>query len=434
MDDIFIGLQSIVSVKIPEPQFSSQTKEKLISKLGKSIVDDFIKNNIDKFLDSNPQAAKEIIKRIIENAKIRENSQKERNVLEKIEEEHGYRLYGKLSDCQSNDITKNELFIVEGDSAGGSAKLARDRKYQAILPIRGKLLNVERSTIDKIKSFKELYFLIGSIGTGILKKFDITKLRYGKIILMPDADIDGRHIASLLLTAFIKLMPGLIENGHVYISRPPLYKIQINRKNIYVNNEQDLEDLMIKHFKDKHNIEGDLLNVLNQTHELLEQIIKLQNKEEFYHIKHIPDRLLMFYMVFKDDFLDKMKQSGYNTELRDNKLYIKDNYYNKYYIWENIPFIENNLRDIAISIDGVPCYDMIKLKDMVLKHDIKLQRYKGLGEMNASELKESCIKPENRRIEQITLGEDSLDIVSEIMGDENRRDFILSNITRLFNL
>lgn len=435
-EDIFISLQWIISIKIPEPQFASQTKEKLISKEGRHIVDHFVNEKIHKFFEENPKEAKEICKRVIENCRIRENSSQERNIIDKLENEQGYKLHSKLADCQSNDIRENELFIVEGDSAGGSAKMARDRKYQAILPLTGKLLNVERSTLDKTKSFKELIFLISAIGTGIMEKFNISKLRYGKIILMPDADIDGRHIAALLLNIFIKLTPQLIEEGRVYISRPPLYKIELGKKSIYVNDENELTSIIINNLQKKYNIQQDILSILESINSLLKTIHINKNNMQYEHIFHIPDNILMFYYVYgHKEFLSKMQLSGYKATMKDQTLYIENEYYTRYYTMTNIPDIPNNIADsLPLEINNEQLYDPMKIRSLFYEHGIKLQRYKGLGEMTAGQLRESCLDPVTRKIDLITMDHESSNTVKQVMGDQNRREFILSNLKELFNI
>ena len=252
-EDIREGITAIVSVKIPEPQFEGQTKAKLGNSEARGAVDTFFSLKLKAFLEENPKEAKAIIDKALASKRAREAARKARDLTRKRSILDSATLPGKLADCQSTDIKENEIFIVEGNSAGGSAKGGRDNRIQAILPLRGKIMNVEKAKLDKILNSEEIKAMITAFGTGIGKEFDISKLRYGKIIIMTDADVDGAHIRTLLLTFFYRYMKPLIDEGHVYVAQPPLYKISHgkNERYVYTDNERDkvIKELGIDKYK-----------------------------------------------------------------------------------------------------------------------------------------------------------------------------------------
>ncbi|MBO5425677.1 MAG: DNA topoisomerase (ATP-hydrolyzing) subunit B [Lachnospiraceae bacterium] len=252
-DDLREGLAAIVSIKIPEPQFEGQTKQKLGNAEARTAVEGIVSEKLTYFLEQNPQVAKAIIGKAVLAQRARMAARKARDVARKSTLESSMALPGKLADCSDKDPKKCEIYIVEGDSAGGSAKTARDRATQAILPLRGKILNVEKARIDRILGNEEIKAMITAFGTGIRENFNIEKLRYDKIIIMTDADVDGAHIATLMLTFFFRFMPDLIRQGHVYLAQPPLYKLEKNRKTWYAYSDDELAKILDEVGRDQNN-------------------------------------------------------------------------------------------------------------------------------------------------------------------------------------
>ena len=252
-DDLREGLSAIISIKIGEPQFEGQTKQKLGNSEARGAVDSVVSEQLTIFLEQNPAIAKIIINKAVMAQRARMAARKARDVARKSNLSDSMALPGKLADCSSKNAEECEIYIVEGDSAGGSAKTARNRATQAILPLRGKILNVEKARLDKILINEEIKAMITAFGTGIHDNFDIDKLRYGKIIIMTDADVDGAHIATLLLTFFYRFMPELIKQGHVYLAQPPLYKLEKNKKTWYAYSDEELDGILREVGRDQNN-------------------------------------------------------------------------------------------------------------------------------------------------------------------------------------
>lgn len=243
-EDVREGMTAIVSVKISNPQFEGQTKAKLGNSEVRGAVDSFFSSKLESFLEENPKVAQTILDKALQSRRAREAARKARDLTRKRSILDSATLPGKLADCQSTDISENEIFIVEGNSAGGSAKGGRDNRIQAILPLRGKIMNVEKANLDRILNYEEIKSMITAFGTGIGQEFDISKLRYGKIIIMTDADVDGAHIRTLLLTFFYRYMKPLVDGGHIYIAQPPLYKVSSGKKERYCYTDKELDEIV----------------------------------------------------------------------------------------------------------------------------------------------------------------------------------------------
>ena len=472
-DDMREGLTSVVSVRVPDPKFSSQTKDKLISSEVRTVVESVVSDEFAKWLEMNPKDAKTIIGRMAESAIAREAARKARDLSRKQIGNQISTLPGKLANCQEKDPSKSELFLVEGDSAGGSAKQGRDRKIQAILPLKGKILNVERARFDKMLNSAEIGTLITALGVVLEdKEFDLTKLRYHKIIIMTDADVDGAHIRTLLLTFFFRYMPGLIEKGYLYIAQPPLYKVKRGQSDTYLKDElalrNYLKSIILKNCTVK--IGGGEIDE-DKTKTLLNTLIRFSNIVKNY-TNQVPAYIIeeLLFLGFFNDEPSSNKINVENLIERFNKLFK-----NKQIKWEVINveegleihkveksvkeiyevnhhlFSEKN-KDIIIELtnmlsefnkDNEFTYKDEKIQktstitDLVdnifnyAKKGLYIQRFKGLGEMNPDQLWETTLNPENRTLLQVNVNDasDAEEVFSTLMGDvvEPRRDFIKSN-------
>ena len=460
-DDIREGLVAIVSARVMEPQFEGQTKGKLGNSFVRNIVQKLTYEKISKFFEENPNDAKAIIQKAMLAAKGREAAKRARELTRKETNSFGT-LPGKLADCQSKDPTISEIFLVEGDSAGGSAKTGRDRTYQAILPLRGKILNVEKSNINRILKTDEIINMITAFGCGIDKEFDIEKLRYHKIILMTDADVDGSHIQTLLLTFFYKYLRPLIENGHVYIAQPPLYLFKKGKKNIYLKDDKHLSSFLIENGIENFNFSGignneliDILKNISNYRALLKQLEK-----------HYFSSNIIRFLIENDD-LENLNLNDLSNKVEE---YLKNNNCNILNKVENIDNVilftqtKLGLQEININnkifndnhfIDAKNIFTKIKdrelsfleNKDLIefleeiedsAKKGATIQRYKGLGEMNPDQLWETTMTKENRTLLKVKINdiEDSDRILSLFMGSEvePRRDFIQKHAKEVKNL
>ena len=469
-EDVREGLTVIISVKMPNPQFEGQTKTKLGNSEVKGLVESMVNSELFSYLEENPTTAKAIVGKIIEAARAREAARRAKELIRRKGALGDFSLPGKLADCQEKDPVKSELFLVEGDSAGGSAKQGRDRRFQAILPLRGKILNVEKTRIDKILNSQEIRTLISALGTGIGEDFDINKLRYHKIIVMTDADVDGLHIRTLLLTFFYRRMQEIIKRGHLYIALPPLFRIAKGKKEeFYVEDEKSLQRLLIEQAskniivtdqKNSLKLEKQALkNYLTNAfiyHSFMEELVK-QGYPEI-----LIENLILFGIKEKTllgdqkavsqlrDFLVekgikerntiKDKETGFYTievsinghlSLIDSNLVNSFDYQKCFSLRKKLMlnssppyFIHKNGQEIKVESE--------KLLWLTILEEVKkgyvIQRYKGLGEMNPEQLWETTMNPKKRVLLQVTIQNAAMadELFSVLMGEavEPRREFI----------
>jgi len=490
-DDAREGLTAVLSVKLPDPKFSSQTKDKLVSSEVKGVVESVVAAQLEAFLLEHPTEARSLVGKIIDAARAREAARKAREMTRRKGALDVAGLPGKLADCQEKDPALSELFLVEGDSAGGSAKQGRDRRTQAVLPLKGKILNVEKARFDKMLQSAEVGTLITALGCGIgREEFDPDKLRYHRIIIMTDADVDGSHIRTLLLTFFYRQMPELIERGHIYIGQPPLYKLKRGKKEYYVKDDAELNALLLSsaiegavlHPGEKAApIAGETLDVLARDYMQVKAIIERWGR------RYGPDVLgVMIWLppVGDAELADAAAMHAWCASL-EQRLHGQNGTRAKYAV-QYQPGDDENEGTIAITREyhGVettkvihesffksPEYQRIaaigtKFKDLLrpgayvergsdrndvasvpeaidwlvakAKQGQTIQRYKGLGEMNPDQLWETTINPETRRLMQVRI-EDAIaadEVFTTLMGDnvEPRREFIERNALAVSNL
>ncbi|NBX71676.1 DNA topoisomerase (ATP-hydrolyzing) subunit B [bacterium] len=437
-DDAREGLTAIVSVKISDPKFSSQTKEKLVSSEVKKIVDQAISTVLSAFLAENPSDARMIVDKIIEACRAREAAKKAREMTRKKNALEISSLPGKLADCQVNDPALSEIFVVEGDSAGGSAKQARDRKTQAILPLRGKILNVERARFDRILSSEQIGTLLIALGCGIGKDdFDIAKLRYHKIVIMTDADIDGAHIRTLLLTFLYRQLPDLILAGYVYIAQPPLYKIRYQGKDKYLKNEQHLMTIMAEVILNMKAESHDQQYSLGQ-HELVqayEGYLKLKS----IWVSGLVSLVDLFVYLESGDpelTLAMIEDGVIRVQAQSELIVLELSRQQKELLKNLVPVLigcKNGCRVAFKSqVKSAESFlDLVQLIAEWAKLELKIQRFKGLGEMDPEQLWDTTMDASRRTLLQVRI-EDAAEadkMFSTLMGDEvePRRIFIEEN-------
>jgi DNA gyrase subunit B len=480
-EDVREGLVAVISVKLPQPQFEGQTKGKLNSDI-QSAVASFVYEKLMESFEKNPTVGRKICAKSIDAARAREAARKARELTRRKGALDAGGLPGKLADCQERDPTRCELFLVEGDSAGGSAKQGRDRRYQAILPLRGKILNVEKARFDKMLSHEEIRALITAVGTGIGKDdFDIAKLRYGKIIIMTDADVDGSHIRTLLLTFFYRQMPELVERGHVFIAQPPLYLIKKGKSVRYIRDEKEFRRELMRRATEDHSVEvgsegkkvklegGELTNFLTALAEYVELLDKL---ERLIGDPRPINAMLKAELGRKLEFEEKTKlnavandlqEAGFKTNLKfdeEHNLYVlkisSETLGEKTIDWEltsNADYkrlldLHRRVRTydlppyvISSNGDRITIEERKSLLDHVMtagKKAFTVQRFKGLGEMNPAQLWETTMDAEQRMVLQVRI-EDQVEadsIFTVLMGDavEPRRQFIEGNALEVKNL
>ncbi|MEE9448153.1 MAG: DNA topoisomerase (ATP-hydrolyzing) subunit B [Arenicellales bacterium] len=488
-DDCREGITAVISVKVPDPKFSSQTKDKLVSSEVRAPVESAVADKFNDFLQENPSEAKVIVQRIVESASAREAARKARDLTRRKSALDLGGLPGKLADCQEKDPSLCEIYLVEGDSAGGSAKQARDRRTQAILPLKGKILNVEKARFDKMLTSDEVTTLITALGTGIGKEdFDPDKLRYHRIILMTDADVDGSHIRTLLLTFLFRQMPALIERGYVYIAQPPLYKVAAKKNSLYLKDDPSLREHLLAIALDEASasangvtIEGEELKVL--AHEYYATTAMLERLSQYYDAS-VLDALSRITPVTSEDF-DKEAALKVVADELEKQLSTVPIEIGRYKI---SPTINEETQALGLEIncyrhglthisrlersffegaeyrtlvaygariavfDGQPLEmkrgekieEVARFKEGLAwlmkqaRKGLYIQRYKGLGEMNPDQLWETTMDPESRRLMKVTIedGVSADETFTILMGDqvEPRREFIEKNAFNVSNL
>ncbi|BCB25117.1 DNA gyrase subunit B [Sulfurimicrobium lacus] len=475
-DDMREGLTCILSVKVYEPKFSSQTKDKLVSGEVQPVVQEIVANKLAEFLLENPSDAKIITGKIVEAARAREAARKARDMTRRKGVLDGMGLPGKLADCQEKDPALSELYLVEGDSAGGSAKQGRDRKFQAILPLKGKILNVERARFDRLISSQEIATLITALGTSIGKdEYNPEKLRYHRIIIMTDADVDGSHIRTLLLTFFYRQMPELVERGHIYIAQPPLYKIKHGKQERYLKDEHDLKQYLLQQaMADAKLITQSGAEPLSK--EAFEEIAKeyLLSEAVVDRLARVIDREIL-QALLKNVVLDLSSaaaaeisarglaqllpvpeyevSSQYDERNESYRLVVRKQVHGNIQVSQiDQDFVEGGnyaqLRKTGQVLQGLlgsgahvrrgeqqqPVTEFKQALDWLLeqvKNGVSVQRYKGLGEMNPEQLWETTMDPSVRRLLKVQI-DDAIgadEIFTTLMGDqvEPRRAFIETN-------
>ena len=500
-DDAREGLTAVVSVKVPDPKFSSQTKDKLVSSEVKAAVEQELAKALTEYLDENPQAAKAITSKMIDAARAREAARKAREMTRRKGALDIAGLPGKLADCSEKDPALSEIYLVEGDSAGGTAKQGRDRKIQAVLPLRGKILNVERARFDVMLSSQVIGSLITALGCGIgNEEFNIDKLRYHKVIIMTDADTDGSHIRTLLLTFFFRQMPQLLENGYVYIAQAPLYKMKKSGREEYLKDELELEEYYLQGAVDQAKLSINSSAPAIQTEKLYDLMalystsIKRLTKNRKLCPIEIAESFLKVPFFDQQNLTDKSEvtnwcellsaaigaspenqlsinvieqnseQSSESETPSEEKLYIPSiemiikgtrtrcdldsNYFggNGYLVLREAIHEFSDLLDETALIErnGKQLNDLKHFSDAYYwlmeeaKKGVNIQRYKGLGEMNADQLQETTMDPAARRMLKINI-EDAVSadrIFNTLMGDqvEPRREFIDRNALSVANL
>ncbi len=496
-EDMREGLTAIVSVKLPDPKFSSQTKDKLVSSEVRQPLESLMADKMAEWLEENPAHGKMIVQKVIDAAAAREAAKKARELTRRKGAMDIASLPGKLADCQERDPAKSELFLVEGDSAGGSAKQGRNRHNQAILPLKGKILNVERARFDRMLSSKEVGTLIQAMGTGIRDDFNLEKLRYHKIVIMTDADVDGAHIRTLLLTFFYRQMPQIIEAGHLYIAQPPLYKATRGRSEVYLKNEAALEQYLVDNGVDTMVLEtGGGARSGDDLRHLIEHSRRMRAVMRYVPRRYNPQIIEALSLngaldpeLSQDAQAERLAATvawmdAQDAEGRWSGRIAEEGGFHFERLWRGVTdhhvieggFIgsaearklhsiaseeaasyastgrlvsakaaaaagEAGEDELPIPTKGVTITSPTALLDAILasgRKGLAIQRYKGLGEMNAEQLWETTLDPDNRSMLRVEVEQADIadEIFSQLMGDvvESRREFIQDNALNVANL
>ena len=485
-EDLREGVHAVISVKVPDPKFNNQPKDKLVSSEVSSVVSSILSEHLQQFLERNPKEAKAIVGKAVVAARAREAARKAREMVQRKGALELSSLPGKLADCQERDPEKCELYLVEGESAGGSAKQGRERKFQAILPLRGKILNVERARFDKMLSSQEIATLITAMGCGVGIEKNMEKLRYHRIIIMTDADVDGSHIRTLLLTFFFRQYPELVEKGYLYIAQPPLYKVKKGKKALYLKNEQALDEHVVSTSCEGVSVKGanatlegnqlkDFLQRVKEYHRLVARFdeygdgrilaacasarIKENHFQSLEVLKAFYDEKILPAMIDIDPELKDAKSEFCVVDEKNSlKLFrglggVKRETIVNVDLFNHSSFSEAQVLGESMQTTLEAPYEILskgtskskKTLEEVSNHiddsgrkGLGIQRYKGLGEMNADQLWETTMDPERRTLLQVRV-DDNVDadkIFSVLMGDlvEPRRNFIEDNALNVRNL
>lgn len=475
-EDVREGLTGVISVKLPEPQFEGQTKTKLGNSSVRFLVEGITSHEIVTFLEEHPEQAREILNKCVLTSKAREAARKARDLTRKKLSETGA-LPGKLADCSMKDPEKREIFIVEGDSAGGSAKQGRDRAFQAILPLKGKIINTEKAPIDKVLNNDEIKTMISAIGAGVGEDFDILKTRYHKIIIMTDADVDGAHIRTLLLTFFYRQMTDLIKNGYIYIAQPPLYKVKKGKKEFYVETESEMENVLIEFARETAELKLKENSKITFTSEKIKELAMLSRRIS--EIKRIVENKGIKFSALLEFWTEKKKFPTYWIKYENEQHFIVDDTalaefmeskgsgqvdlfsseekdYKLVELFESreldksfkkieqleIPLQNLNAKLFVVNENGKSAdYSLIEISEVLKeigKKGLSVVRYKGLGEMNPLQLWETTMEPAQRRLKRVNI-EDATkaeEIFTVLMGEsvEPRRQFIEKYAREVKNL
>jgi DNA gyrase subunit B len=482
-EDIREGLTAIISVKIPDPQFEGQTKTKLGNPPVEGFVQQAVNRGLSEFLEENPQDAKQVINKAVSASRAREAARKARDLTRRKSALENSTLPGKLADCSVRDPALAEIFVVEGDSAGGSAKQGRDRNTQAVLPLRGKIINAEKNRIDKVLSNNEIQAMITAIGTGIREEFDLERARYHKVIIMCDADVDGAHIRTLVLTFLFREMPELIEAGFVYLAKAPLYKVKAGGQEIYIEKESELEEVLLRDKLEKIEVLGRGGSNLSFTHARWQKYGRLLKqyegwasalRAEFGHdtITFLEEAQILdagsvdasaveklieaedgenapfaTELISEDEqelvvrVVERLNGSAATYKLRRD-MFARPEYANFVRVHKELEeLVGRPAFDVRLGRKEQTALSFEELRKKVLdvaREGVGVQRFKGLGEMNADQLYDTTMDAERRTLQQVTVDDASLadQIFSMLMGDqvEPRRKFIEDNATKVANL